>query len=128
MVFGWMWPLLVIVVIVAVALVVQDRGRGDDSRAAEEALARRYADGEIDEDEYRTRSATLTAVRPRHGARSSWWWPLAIAIGAIVVLIVGLLWGDMGSGWMWDTAGRHMGWTPCPVTQRPACAGTLTVR
>jgi len=111
MVLGWLWPLLVLIVIVAVALAMRDSGRGDDdSGAAEEALARRYAEGEIDADEYRARSATLTAVRPRQTRQSSWL-PLALAIGAIVLLIAALLWGGMGSGRMWDTMGRHMGWT-----------------
>jgi uncharacterized cupredoxin-like copper-binding protein len=110
MVVGWFWALLV-VVIVAIALGLRDRDRGDDdSRLAEQELARRYASGAIDEDEYRERSATLTAVRPHRRAQSSWL-PLAIAVGAIVLLIAGLLWGGMGSGWMWDTMGGHMGWT-----------------
>jgi uncharacterized cupredoxin-like copper-binding protein len=110
MFFGWLWPLLIVAAIVAVVLAVRDRGGGDEAhRDAEQALARRYAEGMIDEDEYRQRTATLTETRPRSTQQS--WWPLAIAIGAIVLLIVALLWGGMGSGWMWDTMGRHMGWT-----------------
>jgi nitrite reductase (NO-forming) len=111
MFFGWFWLLLVPLAIVAVVLVARSGDGGDDSgrHAAEEDLARRYADGEIDEQEYRERSTTLTELRPRRGQTS--WWPLAIAIGAIILLIAGLLWGGMGSGRMWNTTGRHMGWT-----------------
>ena len=111
MFFGWLWPLLLLGVLVAVVLAMRDLGRdgGDDgTRAAEEALARRYAEGEIDEDEYRRRVATLTQGRPRSSQQS--WWPLAIAVGAIVLLVAALLWGGMSSGWMWDTMGRQMGW------------------
>lgn len=132
MVFGWFWPVLVIGVVVAVAVAVRDRDAGDDdARAAEHTLARRYADGEIDVDEYRERSAMLTSIRPRRTVQSSWW-PLAIAVGVIVVLVAGLLWGGMGSGWMWDTAGRHMGWTRSTqttgaATQPYADAATVEV-
>ncbi|CAN5869365.1 hypothetical protein BH23ACT10_BH23ACT10_25450 [soil metagenome] len=116
MVFGWLWPLMVVLVVVVIVFTVRGRdGDGDDSRAAAQALARRYAEGEIDDEEYRQRSATLTASRPPRPWQSSWW-PLAIAVGAIALLVAGLLWGGMGSGWMWDTAGRHMGWTSSTQT------------
>jgi uncharacterized cupredoxin-like copper-binding protein len=112
MFIGWLWPLLIVAAIVAIVLAVRDRDRDRDDdglRAAEQALARRYAEGEIDEDQYRQRAATLTAARPRTTQQS--WWPLAIAVAAIILLIVALLWGGMGSGSMWNTMGRHMGWT-----------------
>jgi hypothetical protein len=111
MIFGWLWLLLVPLAIVAVVLAARGGDRGDDSRrrAAEDALARRYAEGEIDEQEYRERSATLTRMHPQRRYTSSWL--LAIALGAIALLITGLLWGGMGSGRMWNTMGRHMGWT-----------------
>jgi len=116
MFFGWLWPLLIVAAIVAIVLAVRDRGRDDDGlRDAEQALARRYAEGEIDENEYRQRAATLTAARPRTTQQA--WWPLAIAVGAIILLVVALLWGGMGSGWMWNTMGRHMGWTQSASTQ-----------
>lgn len=118
MFFGWLWPLLIVAAIVAIVLAVRDRDSGgsdDAHRDAEQALARRYANGEIDEDEYRQRAATLTATRPRRTQQS--WWPLAIAVGAIILLIVALLWGGMGSGGMWNTMGRHMGWTQSTSAQ-----------
>jgi uncharacterized cupredoxin-like copper-binding protein/uncharacterized membrane protein len=116
MVFGWLWPILIVAAIVAIALAVRDRVGGDEAhRDAEQALARRYAEGEIDDDEYRQRTATLSSARPRSTQQS--WWPLAIAVGVIIVLIVALLWGGMGSGGMWNTMGRHMGWTQAASAQ-----------
>lgn len=114
MFFGWLWPLLIVAAIVAIALAIRDRD-DDDHRDAEQALARRYAEGEIDDDEYRQRAATLTAARPRSTQQP--WWPLAIAVAAIILLVVALLWGGMGSGWMWNTMGRHMGWTQSASAQ-----------
>lgn len=108
MFFGWLWPVLLVVGIVAVVLAVRDRAPGGDNHGAEQALARRYAAGEIDEQEYRERSATLS--RLRRGRTGSSWWPVAIAVGVVVLLITWLLWAGMGSGWAWDTMGRHMGW------------------
>ena len=114
MFFGWLWPLLIVAAIVAIALAIRDRD-DDDHRDAEQALARRYAEGEIDDDEYRQRAATLTAARPRSTQQP--WWPLAIAVAAIILLVVALLWGGMGSGRMWNTMGRHMGWTQSASAQ-----------
>ncbi len=116
MFFGWLWLLVVALVVVITVLAIRGRERDDDTgrRAAEDALARRYASGEIDEQEYRARSATLTEVRPRRAETS--WVPLAIAVGAIVLLIAALVWGGMGSGWMWNTMGSHMGWTSATPT------------
>lgn len=106
--FGWLLPLLVVAVIVAVVFAVRGGG-GRPDREAEQALARRYAEGDIDEEEYRERAANLSASRPRRSSQSTW--ALAIAVAVIVLLVVALLWGGMGSGWMWDTMDRHMDWT-----------------
>jgi putative membrane protein len=62
----WIWPILLIALVVAVIWIVsRPRTRppsthGDD---AEEVLRRRYAAGEIDEDEFRRRRSELGAPR-----------------------------------------------------------------
>lgn len=122
MFFGWLWmlvPLLVIIAVVVAVLRGRDTAGGVDRHAAEQALARRFADGEIDEQEYRERSAAIGEMRSRDPSRQ--WWPLAIAIGVIVLLVTGLLWGGMGwggmgSGWMWGASGSHMGWARTQAT------------
>jgi uncharacterized membrane protein len=58
-VFPLLW-LLVLAAVVATAIVVSRRSRAAQPRCAGETrLAERYAAGEIDEEEYRTRRAVL---------------------------------------------------------------------
>lgn len=115
MFFGWLWPILMVVGIVAVVLALRDRGRDGDDSGAEQALARRYAAGDIDQQEYRERSVALSASRPGRSGSSSWW-PVAAAVGAVGLLVTWLLWAGMGSGWAWNTMGRHLGSTGASQT------------
>jgi putative membrane protein len=75
---GWGWFAMIAGSVLLLALVVAglvllaravQRGPRTDaapsSPSAEDLLAERFARGEIDEDEYRTRLATLTDVRRR---------------------------------------------------------------
>jgi putative membrane protein len=67
-------PLFWVAVIVVLAIVFGRRRRamwgywnGQASRSAEQTLAQRYANGDIDEREYRARLEVLRANRPDHG-------------------------------------------------------------
>ena len=77
---GWGWFTVVLGMLLLAALVaagvvllarVGQRRAGTSPapspRAAQDLLAERFARGEIDEDEYRSRLATLTGARPGAG-------------------------------------------------------------
>jgi len=56
----WIWPVLILIVVLFVIRAVMTQSRpGDRKRTPEEILRERYARGEIDENEYRTRLAGL---------------------------------------------------------------------
>jgi len=56
----WIWPvLLLIVVLVLVRALVAPSRSGDEKKSPEEILRERYARGELDENEYRTRLEEL---------------------------------------------------------------------
>jgi putative membrane protein len=74
--FFFVIPLFWIAVIVALAIVFGRRRRAmwgywheQGSRSAEQTLAQRYANGDIDEKEYRARLEVLRANRPDFGQR-----------------------------------------------------------
>ena len=58
-IFPILWFLVIAAVIALVAFTARRRSLESGPRAGERRLAERYADGEIDEDEYRTRRAVL---------------------------------------------------------------------
>jgi putative membrane protein len=57
--FPIFWFLFVATVVTFIILNVRRRGRLSGQRAGERRLAERYASGEIDDQEYKTRLATL---------------------------------------------------------------------
>ena len=79
---GWGWfgmiagSVLLVALVVAAIVVLARAGQRSSrtavvpsSSSAEDLLAERFARGEIDEDEYRTRLATLTDARHRPSTR-----------------------------------------------------------
>ncbi len=55
----WFWPLLLVAVVVAVLWAVLRGSRREEQERPEEILKRRYARGEIDEEEYRRKMDEL---------------------------------------------------------------------
>ena len=61
-IFPLTWLLIVATVVTLVVVSARRRGRLSGQRAGERRLAERYAAGEIDEQEYRARLATLRQI------------------------------------------------------------------
>jgi putative membrane protein len=61
-IFPILWFVLVACLVTAFVVLGRRRGRLSGQRAGERRLAERYAAGEIDDDEYRTRLTTLKAA------------------------------------------------------------------
>lgn len=61
-IFPILWFLFLAAVVTTVVVAWRRRGRQSGQRAGERRLAERYAAGEIDEEEYRSRLSTLKGV------------------------------------------------------------------